>query len=123
MDDPQPIDVERKAKDESNLLSLLTLREREVFELLRLAKQNKEIANALVIAERAARFHVENITRKLGRLRREILTNTGWNASRFWAFTRVSVRVTGEVSEGRFQSAGSTGVVASQRKGEAQQPS
>src|ERR1039458_9571132 len=73
MDDPQPIDVERKAKDESNLLSLLTPREREVFELLRLAKQNKEIANALVIAERAARFHVENITRKLGRLRREIL--------------------------------------------------
>jgi DNA-binding NarL/FixJ family response regulator len=62
---------EPRAHDDSERLALLTPREREVYPLL--AKANKEIASALGIAERTVRFHVENITRKLGRSRREIL--------------------------------------------------
>jgi DNA-binding NarL/FixJ family response regulator len=44
----------------------LTDREREVLELMAQGKENAEIADALVIAERTVKFHVGNIYAKLG---------------------------------------------------------
>jgi DNA-binding NarL/FixJ family response regulator len=47
-------------------LGLLTRREAEVAELVSRGMSNKEIAGALVISQRTAETHVENILTKLG---------------------------------------------------------
>jgi DNA-binding CsgD family transcriptional regulator len=68
MGEPRPFDPGPQDKSECEPLSLLTPREREVYQLL--AMTCKEIANELGITERTARAHVENILRKLGVSRR-----------------------------------------------------
>lgn len=45
---------------------ILTLREREVFELLILNKSTKEIADELDISEKTVRNHISNTMQKLG---------------------------------------------------------
>lgn len=61
-------------RNEGKQRRTLTPREREVFELLKVGKCDKEIAVALNIEVRTASFHVSNILRKLGLSRRiEIL--------------------------------------------------
>lgn len=45
---------------------ILTLREREVFELLILNKSTKEIAEILNISEKTVRNHISNTMQKLG---------------------------------------------------------
>lgn len=50
----------------SDVLPALTPREREVLDLLSQGKSNKEIAVALSITQRTAKFHVSAILRKLG---------------------------------------------------------
>ncbi|MEV0349156.1 LuxR C-terminal-related transcriptional regulator [Nonomuraea sp. NPDC050680] len=50
---------------ESDVASALTRREREIAELVAQGLSNKEIAETLVIAQRTAEGHVENILRKL----------------------------------------------------------
>ena len=73
MGELRPFDFEQEWKErrERERLSRLTRREREVYPLL--AMSNKEISTALNITESAVKFHVSNITRKLGRSLREIL--------------------------------------------------
>ena len=44
----------------------MTLREREVFELLILNKSTKEIAIKLNISEKTVRNHISNVMQKLG---------------------------------------------------------
>ena len=44
----------------------MTLREREVFELLILNKSTKEIADMLNISEKTVRNHISNTMQKLG---------------------------------------------------------
>lgn len=46
--------------------SILTKREKEVFELLVLNKSTKEIAEKLFISEKTVRNHVSNAMQKLG---------------------------------------------------------
>ncbi len=46
--------------------TILTNREREVFELLVLNKSTKEIANFLDISEKTVRNHISNVMQKLG---------------------------------------------------------
>jgi LuxR family transcriptional regulator of spore coat protein len=46
--------------------SLLTNREREVFELLVQDKTTKEIAGHLFISEKTVRNHISNVMQKLG---------------------------------------------------------
>lgn len=46
--------------------SILTNREKEVFELLVLNKTTKEIADTLKISEKTVRNHVSNTIQKLG---------------------------------------------------------
>jgi len=65
MDDPRPINDERKPEDDGTPVSRLTRREREVYQLLKRARSNKEIGGVLGIEERTARFYVGNILRKL----------------------------------------------------------
>ncbi|MCA2219820.1 ATP-binding protein [Nonomuraea aurantiaca] len=50
---------------ESDVASVLTRREREIAELVARGLSNKQIAETLVIAQRTAEGHVENILRKL----------------------------------------------------------
>jgi len=45
---------------------ILTVREREVFELLILNKDTKEIASDLEISEKTVRNHISNVMQKLG---------------------------------------------------------
>ncbi len=45
---------------------ILTAREKEVFELLVLNKNTKEIANFLNISEKTVRNHISNTMQKLG---------------------------------------------------------
>lgn len=45
---------------------ILTLREREVFELLIKNKSTKDIANKLKISEKTVRNHISNVMQKLG---------------------------------------------------------
>ena len=52
--------------DYSMKRSILTNREKEVFELLVLNKSTKEIANQLKISEKTVRNHVSNTIQKLG---------------------------------------------------------
>jgi LuxR family transcriptional regulator of spore coat protein len=75
---PQELKVNHKGADEREHLSVLTRREREVYQLLEVAKTNKEIASALGTEERTARFHVANILRKLGKTRRIELLAKDW---------------------------------------------
>jgi DNA-binding CsgD family transcriptional regulator len=58
-------------REKNEQLSRLTRREREVYPLL--ASLNKEIASELNITESTVKFHVGNITQKLGCSRQEIL--------------------------------------------------
>jgi len=46
--------------------SILTKREKEVFELLVLNKNTKEIAQKLNISEKTVRNHISNVMQKLG---------------------------------------------------------
>ena len=46
--------------------SILTKREKEVFELLILNKSTKDIANVLNISEKTIRNHISNVMQKLG---------------------------------------------------------
>ena len=46
--------------------NILTIREKEVFELLILNKTTKEIASNLHISEKTVRNHISNVIQKLG---------------------------------------------------------
>ena len=46
--------------------SILTKREKEVFDLLILNKTTEEIANSLNISEKTVRNHISNVMQKLG---------------------------------------------------------
>lgn len=46
--------------------SILTKREREVFELVIINKSTKEIADELYISEKTVRNHISNVMQKLG---------------------------------------------------------
>lgn len=48
------------------LKKILTVREKEVFELLILGKTTKEIAKILKISEKTVRNHISNVMQKLG---------------------------------------------------------
>lgn len=52
--------------DYSMKRSILTNREKEVFELLVLNKSTKDIANILKISEKTVRNHISNTIQKLG---------------------------------------------------------
>ena len=52
--------------DYSMKRSILTNREKEVFELLVLNKSTKEIADLLKISEKTVRNHISNTIQKLG---------------------------------------------------------
>lgn len=53
-------------KEGNFIKKILTLREREVFELLILNKSTKEIADELQISEKTVRNHISNTMQKLG---------------------------------------------------------
>jgi len=53
-------------REEALRKSILTKREKEVFELLILNKTTKEIADLLVISEKTVRNHISNAMQKLG---------------------------------------------------------
>ncbi|RVX41733.1 putative ATPase [Nonomuraea polychroma] len=73
---------ERPARQpESDVLSVLTRREREIAEYVAKGLTNKEIADALVIAPRTAECHVENILRKLNFTSRSQIVKT-WESRR-----------------------------------------
>lgn len=46
--------------------SILTKREKEVFDLLIINKTTKDIANTLKISEKTVRNHISNVMQKLG---------------------------------------------------------
>ena len=46
--------------------SILTTREKEIFELLILNKTTKDVANYLNISEKTVRNHISNVMQKLG---------------------------------------------------------
>lgn len=58
-------DVDERKRVELALRSL-TAREREVLDLLARGLTNAQIAGELYVSERTAKFHVQNITEKLG---------------------------------------------------------
>ncbi|WP_188197413.1 helix-turn-helix transcriptional regulator [Nonomuraea sp. SYSU D8015] len=64
---------------ESDMASLLTRREREIAECVAKGLSNKEIADALVISQRTAECHVENILRKLNFTSRSQIVKT-WSS-------------------------------------------
>ncbi|GAA3236167.1 LuxR C-terminal-related transcriptional regulator [Nonomuraea helvata] len=64
---------------ESDVTSILTRREREIAELVARGLSNKQIADALVISQRTAECHVENILRKLNFTSRSQVAKT-WTA-------------------------------------------
>ena len=53
-------------KEGSIIKGILTLREREVFELLIQNNSTKDIANTLGISEKTVRNHISNVMQKLG---------------------------------------------------------
>ncbi len=55
-----------KRKRVENIKGILTLREREVFELLIQNHTTKEIADRLNISEKTVRNHISNTMQKLG---------------------------------------------------------
>ncbi|MFF5207558.1 ATP-binding protein [Streptosporangium sp. NPDC000396] len=61
----EPVRETRDHRPESDVASALTRREREVAGLVAQGLSNKQIAETLVIAQRTAEGHVENILRKL----------------------------------------------------------
>ncbi|MEU0569028.1 LuxR C-terminal-related transcriptional regulator [Nonomuraea sp. NPDC005983] len=65
---------------ESDVASLLTNREREIAELVAQGMSNREIAETLVIAQRTAEGHVENILRKLSFTSRSQIVSA-WNGA------------------------------------------
>jgi len=54
------------AQPEATCAETLTVREQDVYELLREGRSNKEIAQALFVSEVTVKTHVRNILRKLG---------------------------------------------------------
>ncbi|WP_394378336.1 response regulator transcription factor [Saccharopolyspora spinosa] len=62
----KPPPVEAAAASAPETEPVLTKREREVAALVTAGKTNKEIAADLVISQRTAEAHVENILSKLG---------------------------------------------------------
>ena len=65
------IDKESKIKDIENL----SIREREVFDLIVIGKSNKEIALEVNVSINTVKFHVKNIYGKLNiKSRKEVLT-------------------------------------------------
>ena len=58
-------DIDARKRNEAALASL-TAREAEVLELVAAGATNREIAEQLVLSPRTAKFHVENLIRKLG---------------------------------------------------------
>ncbi|MEV1170385.1 LuxR C-terminal-related transcriptional regulator [Nonomuraea sp. NPDC049784] len=61
---------------ESDVTSILTRREREIAELVARGLSNKQIADSLVISQRTAECHVENILRKLNFTSRSQIAKT-----------------------------------------------
>lgn len=58
-----------------NKVDFLSLREREIFDLIVLIKTNKEIANELNVSVNTVKFHIKNIYEKLDiKSRKEVLT-------------------------------------------------
>ena len=55
-----------KGSEENMSKSILTKREKEVFDLLILNKSTGEIANTLGISEKTVRNHISNVMQKLG---------------------------------------------------------
>ena len=53
-------------RDHSHESSIMTKREREVFELLVQDSTTKEIATELFISEKTVRNHISNVIQKLG---------------------------------------------------------
>ncbi len=47
-------------------MNLLTMREKEVFNLLIINKSTKQIADTLKISEKTVRNHISNVIQKLG---------------------------------------------------------
>jgi LuxR family transcriptional regulator of spore coat protein len=64
MNDIKPPNLESEGKKLSK--SILTKREKEVFELLILNKTTREIAEKLNISEKTVRNHISNAMQKLG---------------------------------------------------------
>jgi DNA-binding NarL/FixJ family response regulator len=60
----------------NSMASILTRRERDIAELVSQGMSNRDIAAALVIAQRTAEGHVENILRKLGFTSRSQIAST-----------------------------------------------
>ncbi len=58
--------MSRKSGCDGELLGLLSPREREVLEWLRLGKTSWDISVILRISERTVNYHVQNIIHKLG---------------------------------------------------------
>jgi len=56
----------RERGEDVVLKKILTVREKEVFELLILGKTTKEIAKILKISEKTVRNHISNVMQKLG---------------------------------------------------------
>lgn len=52
--------------NKQNTKPVLTIREREVFELLVQDKTTKDIADLLFISEKTVRNHISNVMQKLG---------------------------------------------------------
>ncbi|MGP3965489.1 ATP-binding protein [Nonomuraea sp. 3N208] len=74
--------AERPARQPGpDVASVLTRREREIAEYVAKGMSNKEIADALVIAQRTAECHVENILRKLNFTSRSQIVKT-WDSRR-----------------------------------------
>ena len=58
-----------------NKIELLSVREREIFQLITLRKSNKEIANELNVSVNTVKFHIKNIYEKLEiKSRKEVLS-------------------------------------------------
>jgi len=70
--DAQELEVPLRVRVQNLVLqrSLLTIRQRQVCDMIIQGKQNKEIANELNISTRTVKFHVSALLSKLGRQNR-----------------------------------------------------